>query len=293
MSTPPDSRHELSSTYIVQDHSNQEELARLHIQDQMITTAMGGVLSEQSNPSSLRRILDIGCGTGDWLIEAARTYPDISLLVGVDANHTMIEYARARAKEQQLSNRVEFHVMDVLRMIEFPTGFFDLVNERFALSFVRTWEWSKLFTECQRVTRPDGIVRLTELDTDVQSSSPALTRLNDLFNQALSQSGHTFLSKQSGKTAELVPLLTRHGIQDLQTQEHTITFRAGTVEGQRFYEDMARLYHTIRPFLRQWLRIPNDYETTYQQALREMQQPDFLATWRLLTVWGMVPLRLG
>jgi ubiquinone/menaquinone biosynthesis C-methylase UbiE len=293
MSTPPDPRHELSSTYIVQDHSNQEELIRLQIQDQMITTSMGGVLPEQSNPSSFRRILDIGSGTGDWLIEAAKTYPGISLLVGVDTNHTMIEYARAQAKEQQVSNRVEFHTMDVLRMIEFPADFFDLVNERFGMSFVRTWEWPKLLSEFQRVTRPDGIVRLTELNTNVQSSSPALTRLNDLFNQALSQSGHTFLSDHCGNTAELVPLLTQHGLQQLQIQEHTIDFRAGTAEGQRFYEDMAKLYRTIRPFLRQWLRVPNDYETIYQQAIHDMQQPDFLATWRLLTVWGIVPSKQG
>jgi ubiquinone/menaquinone biosynthesis C-methylase UbiE len=288
MSTPPDRRHELSSTYIVQDHSNQDELTRLHIQDQMITTSMGGVLPEQSNPSSFRRVLDIGCGTGDWLIQAAKTYPDISLLVGVDTNHTMIEYARAQAKEHHVSERVEFHTMDVLLMIEFPAEFFDLVNERFAMSFVRTWEWSKLLSEFQRVTRPDGIIRLTELDANVQSNSPALTRLNDMFNQALSRSGHTFLSDHCGDTTELVPLLTRHGFHQLTTQEHRIDFRAGTIEGQRFYEDMARLYRTIRPFLRQWLRVPDDYETIYQQAIHDMQQPDFLATWQLLTVWGNI-----
>jgi len=27
----------------------------------------------------------------------------------------------------------------------------------------------------------------------------------------------------------------------------------------------------------------------YQQALREMQQPDFHATWKLLTVWSHKP----
>src|SRR5690349_9807544 len=104
MSTPPDPRHEISSTYIVQDRSNQDELTRLHIQDQMITASMGGVLPEQSNLSRLRRILDIGSGTGDWLIQTAKTYPDISLLVGVDTNQTMIEYARAQAKEQHVSD---------------------------------------------------------------------------------------------------------------------------------------------------------------------------------------------
>ena len=43
------------------------------------------------------------------------------------------------------------------------------------------------------------------------------------------------------------------------------------------------------PFLRKWIRVPEDYEEIYQQMLGEMQQPDFAATWALLTAWGTVP----
>jgi hypothetical protein len=43
------------------------------------------------------------------------------------------------------------------------------------------------------------------------------------------------------------------------------------------------------PFFHKWTRVPSDYEETYQQALREMQQPDFVATGTLLTVWGTRP----
>jgi hypothetical protein len=31
-------------------------------------------------------------------------------------------------------------------------------------------------------------------------------------------------------------------------------------------------------------------DTLYQQMLSEMQQPDFVATWGLLTAWGNAPL---
>ena len=81
MSTFPNPHQEHSSTYIVQDRSNQEELARVRIQGQMITTCMGGVLPEQPDPHRFKRVLDVGCGTGEWLIEMAKTYPDISLLI--------------------------------------------------------------------------------------------------------------------------------------------------------------------------------------------------------------------
>jgi hypothetical protein len=43
---------------ILQPRKNQTELARLVIQDQMITAGMGGVLSEQADPGVFRRVLD-------------------------------------------------------------------------------------------------------------------------------------------------------------------------------------------------------------------------------------------
>src|SRR5579859_2456713 len=116
MSMPPEPKQEQPSTYIVQDHANQEELKRLQLLDRTTTISMGGALPEQPDPGAFRRVLDVGCGTGGWLIELAQTAPACTLLVGVDANYTCIEYARAQAAAAQVSDRVEFHVADALRM---------------------------------------------------------------------------------------------------------------------------------------------------------------------------------
>jgi tRNA G46 methylase TrmB len=72
-------KQELHSTYFVQDRSNKEELTRIAIQDQMLTASMGGVLPERTDTSLFHRVLDVGCGTGGWAIEAAKTYPTMSL----------------------------------------------------------------------------------------------------------------------------------------------------------------------------------------------------------------------
>ena len=152
---------ELDSAYFVQDRSNLEEVTRLEIQDKMITAGMGGVLPELADPTSLRRVLDVGCGTGGWLIEMAKIYPTIEKLVGADISGKMMEYARTQAAAQQLDRRVEFQTMDALRMLEFPLSSFDLVNQRLGASWIRHWEWRKLLIEYQRVTRPGGIIRIT------------------------------------------------------------------------------------------------------------------------------------
>ena len=289
MSPPTNPRREHPSTYFVQNRSDEEELTRVMIQDQLVTANMGGVLPEQPDPAIFQCVLDVGCGTGGWLMEAAKTYPAMSLLVGVDVSGRMVEYARAQAEAQQISDRVEFCAMDALRMLEFPTDYFDLVNQRFGVSYLRTWDWPKLLHEFQRVTRPGGVVRVTEGNFIVQSPSPALTRLFELALDAFYRAGHHFTLESNGVTSKLASLLHQYGLQNVQTRVHMVEYRVGTAEGQLFYEDMRHFFRTALPFFRKWSAVPEDYETIYQQALNQMHQPDFVATSSLLTAWGNKP----
>jgi ubiquinone/menaquinone biosynthesis C-methylase UbiE len=287
--TIQDHRLEYVGTYMVEDLFNKEELTRLAIQDQMLTASMGGVLPEQADVSGLQRILDASCGTGGWLLEAARTIPTFSLLVGVDIRRAMINYAREQAEADPVGERVKYYVMDVLNMSQFPKACFDLVNQRLGISYLRTWDWPVLLTEYQRITRSGGIIRITE-SSYPESNSEALTSLNDLFLRALSQAGHMFVPDDKDSVInELVPLFHRHQLGDVQTHLHTLEFRAGTPEGQLFIEDEKHLFRTLVPFLRKWSNVPDNYKEIYRQAVRDMQSPDFVATWKLLTVWGINP----
>src|SRR5215472_7170077 len=105
MSTnPDDSRRQIPSAYFA-DRENRDEMTRLAIQDQFTTRGMGGALPEQPDPQHFRRVLDVGCGTGGWLIELAQTYPTATKLVGVDANARIVEYARAQTRMAQVDDR--------------------------------------------------------------------------------------------------------------------------------------------------------------------------------------------
>ena len=290
MSTSSNPSREHPSTYFVQDRSSEEELTRLMTQDKMITLSMGGVLPERPDSTIFRRVLDVASGPGGWLIEAAKTYPSMTRLVGVDISSKIVEYARAQAVVEGVSDRVEFRTMDALRRLDFPSASFDLVNQRAGGSYLRTWDWPKLLSEFQRVTRRGGVIRLTEGNI-VEGTSPALTRLNDLLMEAFCQAGHFFTRDRQGLTNELAHSLQKSGLQNVQTHSYVLEYRAGTHEGQLFYEDMKRAFRTLLPFLRKWTHVPDDYEETYQQMLSEMQQPDFVATWRLLTASGTVPVK--
>jgi ubiquinone/menaquinone biosynthesis C-methylase UbiE len=277
---------EHSSTYFVQDRTNTDERARIHIQDTMITKAMGGALSEQADTPLFHRVIDIGCGTGGWLVEMARSYPDISLLVGVDISARMVEFARKQAEAERVNTRVEFHVMDVLHTTEFPHQDFDLLNQRLGWSYLRTWDWHNLLPTYRRLTRPGGIIRITESDVLGTSTSPALTQLYDLARHALYQAGHLFTPEQDGVTGKLPDLFSHHGIKDIQTRVTAIEYHHGTEMKESFVENIKLLFRTLEPFIRKWGHIPNNYDEIYYQAISEIQQPDCRTTGRLVTVWG-------
>jgi ubiquinone/menaquinone biosynthesis C-methylase UbiE len=286
MSTPFDRRvNDNPSTYVVQDRKNKKELTRLTVQDQVATASMGGVLPEQADPTAFHRVLDVACGTGGWIIEAAQTYPAMSL-VGIDISQRMIEYACAQSKVHQVNDRVEFHVMDVLQTLEFLDASFDLVNLRFGFSFVRTWDWPKLLTELLRVTRPGGVLRITDTETIPQSNSSALMCLMKMFQCALYRAGRLFTEEPMGFTSQLAPLLSQYGCEQVQTKAYAVEYQAGTEQGKAYSEDQKLMFQTTRPFIQKWNCASQDYDVIYQQVVKEMSQPDFHAVWDILTVWG-------
>jgi ubiquinone/menaquinone biosynthesis C-methylase UbiE len=198
----------------------------------------------------------------------------------------MLAYARKDAEDQKLDDRVQFWQMDALQTLNFPDGHFDLVNQRSGGSYLRTWDWPRLLEEMLRVTQPGGTIRLTEIEEPFESTSEALISLNRLFFQVLYQAGHFSCPNNTGLINRAAHLLDSYGIQKRQTRVHTLQYRSGTVEGGHFTEDMKLIYQTLIPFFSRWTRLPSDYQETYQQMLKDFQQPDFLATWKLVTLWG-------
>ena len=72
-----------------------------------------------------RRLLDVGCGPGQFTILAAERLPHADVW-GIDVAPTMIELARAHAVESDAVARLHFEVADVARL-PFPDAHFDAV----------------------------------------------------------------------------------------------------------------------------------------------------------------------
>lgn len=80
--------------YFIPDQVDEVELVRLHLMDGLPSARMGGLLPEQEDLSRMQRVLDVGCGTGGWLIRAAKTY-DFKLLVKRTNDHFFLSPGRS------------------------------------------------------------------------------------------------------------------------------------------------------------------------------------------------------
>src|SRR5260370_35227323 len=94
----------------------------------------------------------------------------------------MIRYAQAHAKTQGLDN-ASFQVMDALKPLEFPDDAFEFVNARFISPFMPRDAWPNFLRECLRITRPGGIVRITDGEWKF-SNGDAFEKIADLMKRA-------------------------------------------------------------------------------------------------------------
>jgi arsenite methyltransferase len=102
-------------------------------------------------------VLDVGCGVG-----ATACYLAASVgcrAMGVDLREAMVERARARARRENVTDRVEFRVADA-RDLPFADGTFDIVLCESVATFVE--DKGQLAAELARVVRPGGRVGLNE-----------------------------------------------------------------------------------------------------------------------------------
>jgi tRNA G46 methylase TrmB len=75
MSAPLSSSQNTHPYFI--EAENAAEMARLMHQDRLLTKSMGGVFPEPLDTSRIHSVLDVACGPGGWILDVARTNPDI------------------------------------------------------------------------------------------------------------------------------------------------------------------------------------------------------------------------
>jgi ubiquinone/menaquinone biosynthesis C-methylase UbiE len=98
------------------------------------------------------RVLDLGAGTGDQTLLAARRVTPGGTVLATDISASMLDLAREAARAANLDN-VQTRVMDAQRL-ELEPASFDAAIARFSLQFVP--DVQRALAEVRRVLKPGG-----------------------------------------------------------------------------------------------------------------------------------------
>jgi len=104
------------------------------------------------------RVVDVGCGTGNLAIPAARRGAEVT---GVDIASNLLEQARQRAGEERLT--ITFEEGDA-EQLPYPDGQFDLVMSMFGAMFAPRPD--RVAAELLRVCRKGGTIAMANWTPD-------------------------------------------------------------------------------------------------------------------------------
>src|SRR5690348_13416758 len=86
------------------DYYSLSRPANLLMHGQTLRACIGMLARASMFPPQGRRILDVGCGYGGWLLEMMKWGADPHLLSGIDLSRERIDCARGRVPQADLRN---------------------------------------------------------------------------------------------------------------------------------------------------------------------------------------------
>ncbi|KAI0661765.1 hypothetical protein C8Q70DRAFT_967350 [Cubamyces menziesii] len=180
------------------------------------------------------RVLDLGCGTGLWAIEAAKFWPK-STVVGFDIRTVQPDLTQVKLgiEYRELAERVKWIHGDFLDPLPFESEHFDFVRICCIGLSVPEDQWQDLLEECARVLRPGGVIEVIEEDLlfpagrtrkpDVERTSNVHSLRHPSGERIRSDSMASRLTTQTSQTSQTsqTAQTTTTGSSYLYTTEHS------------------------------------------------------------------------
>ncbi|KAJ7310934.1 S-adenosyl-L-methionine-dependent methyltransferase [Mycena albidolilacea] len=148
-------------------HESEQATRRLDEMHAAFTRYFGGELG----PSPIaevhpRKILDLGCGSGAWAIQAANQFPEAEV-IAVDVSPLA---------HQQIPGNMRFKQLDLTKAWDLEKQSFDIVHSRLVLTHVPNGE--NVVKRSAQLVKPGGLLLIEDININclVQTGGPA-TRL--------------------------------------------------------------------------------------------------------------------
>ncbi|KAG9304878.1 hypothetical protein G9A89_010740 [Geosiphon pyriformis] len=207
------------------------------------------------------KVVEIGCGSGEWVLDMARDYPQSSF-IGLDIV-TLFPI-------DNLPSNVEFIQTDLLEGLPFEENTFDLLSmSNIASCFsLRQWE-TYLLPELTRVLKMGGWINWTEIDFTIKNRGDAGKRMVDAMIGLLHATG------VSTSYYTVIPQL-------LETSENWTNFghqlrelklgKAGGELGTQYLENFIETWQSIKKSLLEFTsQSSEEFEATLTEFRNEVE----------------------
>jgi len=149
------------------------KLDRLQIQHGYVMVLVGGhiIAPMEIKLKSGRncKFLDIGCGRGNWCMEVANKYPNVTVL-GIDIVSIF--------PEAGLPENCSFEIVDASKWpMPFDDNTYDLINIHSFGLVLQTTQYDAFFSEIMRLLKPGGYLQWIEFDMENWRCGPTITEL--------------------------------------------------------------------------------------------------------------------
>lgn len=279
------------STMYPIDVEHPEEMDRLTEQSKLFTQYIG-LHPAQIQLAEGQTVLDIGCGTGQWVLDIARENPRCKI-VGLDISQRMVAFASTRAQIYRIPN-ARFELGDACQVMPYPDRSFDMIHARFITFFQTSSTWPVFLAECHRLLRPGGVMCSTEAENLGVTNSTSLASYSSLIVSYYRSRQQCFTDEgpNIGITAVQERLLRESGFVDIHQQMYVMNYSVGTPAFPKMVDDLASAMQLLQPvLLREKLISQSELELLHTSVLAEMHRDDFSAIELFQTAWGKSPFQ--
>ncbi|CEJ03906.1 hypothetical protein RMCBS344292_17879 [Rhizopus microsporus] len=147
-------KEEASTYWLPKDEEEQMRLTGQHYAFKSLFE--GNVLPSVTDALDFQKginILDVGCGSGVWIMDMVQEYPNCTYH-GCDIVNIL--YKNVDVKQFTFSKG------NIIKGLPYEDNTFDFVHMRFFVLALREDEWSTAIKELIRVTKPGGMIQISE-----------------------------------------------------------------------------------------------------------------------------------
>jgi SAM-dependent methyltransferase len=265
------------------------EVARLFFGHPYMLEALGSLLPSTIDLSKgkVQKVLDIGCGKGEWARRLAKAHPEIHV-IGIDTSLNLIQEAVRLAVAESLHS-ISFYQFGTAQALNFSSESFDVVHVQSLASFISTARWSRILEEMIRLLKVGGWLNVVDFELG-STSSPAYNTLAVTGMAGVRSLGGSIApsSPTQGVAARLYGFLVDVGLLDVTYTVHAVDFGVNShPQTQAFLDDFVANMLSFKPFIIQsGLTDSETFDSLLNQAKEELYQPESCGYAYLISALG-------